>query len=187
MFMRNSLPDSDGHPAKATGKAMLDALFTERYQRIKDLAARLKSRRSDLTMSRTTLAHQAYLKLVRDPPDFASMSYDEVIAILANAMRQILVDAGRQKYSRKRDPKSLFHAPPAQVEDALTDWLAIEPLLQELERENPRQRQIIDCRFYLGMTVDETAAALSVSAATIEREWRQANVRLRCMLNLEKP
>jgi RNA polymerase sigma factor (TIGR02999 family) len=120
------------------------------------------------------LAHEAYLKLRRDPPDFTERSYDEVIAMFANAMHQILIDAARRKGAQKRMVASSPDNPNLPIEDALTIAAAIEGL----ERENPAQARIVKCRFILGMTVDETAAALGFSKRSVEREWHEARVRL---------
>jgi RNA polymerase sigma factor (TIGR02999 family) len=163
----------DGAPKRA-----LDELFTRLYITIKDLAARVRwgsSRSSSPTLNPTALVHEAYLKLLHDPPDFSSKSSEEAIAIFANAMRQILIDTARRNSAQKRAPLSSPEvAASLSVEDALT----LKALLDDLGREHPRQGRIVDCRFFLGMTLAETAAALNVSTATVEREWRDAKNRL---------
>jgi RNA polymerase sigma factor (TIGR02999 family) len=153
---------------------VLDDLFGRLYSKIRQLASRVRWKGANPTLNATALAHEAYLKLLKDPPDLASKSSDEVIAVFANAMRQILIDAARRKKAQKRDPVSAPENTPLPVEDALT----IDALAQDLKRENPRQGQVVDCRFYLGMTVDETAAALGLSKTMVEREWREARARL---------
>lgn len=95
-------------------------------------------------------------------------SYDEVIAIFANAMQQILQDAARRKRARKRIAVDLSEATELPIEDAIT----IAAAVAELGRENPRQAQIVRCRFLLGMTTAETAAALR-----LERERSSASGR----------
>ncbi|MGI8744056.1 MAG: sigma-70 family RNA polymerase sigma factor [Bryobacteraceae bacterium] len=158
----------------------LDELFSRLYKKIRQLASRVRWNGANPTLNPTALVHEAYLKLLKDPPDFLSKCntgknacatpYDEAIAIFANAMRQILIDAARRKSAQKRAPAGLPEKTAVSVEDALT----VAGLLEDLKRENPRQGQIVDCRFYLGMTVEETAAALNLSSTMVEREWREA-------------
>lgn len=162
----------------STARTALDDLFIRRYKEIRILAARVLWNGSNPTLGPTALANEAYLKLSKDPPDLAGKTYEETISILANAMRQILIDASRRRQSLKRDPAAVPEKTAPRVEDELIDWLIFEALLKDLERENPRQAQIVDCRFCLAMTVEETAAALNISKATVEREWREARTKL---------
>ncbi len=168
--------DSEDHAPGAVPdeRQLLDELFTRLYDKIRRLAARVRWGGTNPTLSPTALAHEAYLKLRKDPPDLTARSYDEVIAIFANAMHQILIDAARRKGAQKRAIASSPDTPNLPIEDALTIAAAIEGL----ERENPAQARIVQCRFLLGMTVDETAAALGFSKRSVEREWQEARVRL---------
>jgi RNA polymerase sigma factor (TIGR02999 family) len=168
-------------------RVALDEMFVEKYANIRKLAARLKWSGANPTLGPTDLANAAYLKLHKDPPDFGSKSCEEVIAIFANSMRQILVDATRRKRALKRDPDGSPGETPPRIEDAFADWLTVDAVLEDLERDNPRQRQIVDCRFFLGMTVPETAAALNLAPTTIEREWREAKLYLSSKIRPERP
>jgi RNA polymerase sigma factor (TIGR02999 family) len=96
-------------------------------------------------------------------------SRDKVIAVVANAMRQILVDASRRKNAQKRIPAQEPDRTGLPFEDVLT----LDTIVEVLRRENPRQARLVDCRFYLGMTLEETGMALGVPRARVEREWRQ--------------
>jgi RNA polymerase sigma factor (TIGR02999 family) len=148
----------------------LDELFGERYEKIKHLAARVRWPGANPTLNPTALAHEAYLKLRDNPPDLAAKNYDEIIRIFSHAMRQILVDAARRKSAVKRVAVAQVEDAALPVEDAMTVAIAIE----DLEKENPRRARIVECRYLLGMTVDETAAATGQSRTTVEREWREA-------------
>jgi RNA polymerase sigma factor (TIGR02999 family) len=152
----------------------VDEVFERLYDRIRCLASRVRWSGTNPTLNPTALAHEAYLKLRRDPPDLASKSYEEVIGIFANAMHQVLLDAARRKSARKRVPVNLPESIELPVEDALT----IAEALEKLESENPRQVQVVRCRFLLGMTAAETAAALHIGARTVEREWQEARAGL---------
>ncbi len=154
----------------AASEQRLDELFGELYEKIKRLAARVQWEGKNPTLNPTALAHDAYLKLRENPPDLSSRNYDEVIRIFSHAMRQILVDAARRKGALKRAAVTPTEDAKLPIEDAVTLNMALE----ELEKENPRQLRIIECRYLLGMTVDETAAALGQSKTTVERDWREA-------------
>ena len=152
----------------------LDELFTWLYNKIRILAARVRWNGTNPTLSPTALVHEAYIKLRKDPPELAARSYDDVIGIFANAMHQILIDAARRKSAQKRIALDTPETKELPIEDALTVLAALE----RLDGNNPRQAQIVKCRFLLGMTVDETAAALRLSKRTVEREWQDAKARL---------
>lgn len=148
----------------------LDQRFLELYGRIKRLAARIRWNGTNPTLNPTALAHEAYIKLREDSTDFAAKSYEQVIAIFAKAMHQILIDAARRKSAQKRIAGGLPQASDLPVEDALT----IANALDGLEREYPVQARIAQCRFLLGMTVEETSAALAIPKRTVERQWQEA-------------
>jgi RNA polymerase sigma-70 factor, ECF subfamily len=158
----------------AEQEVALDELFTRLYEKIRILAARVRWNGTNPTLNPTALAHEAYIKLRKDPPELAAKSYDEVIVIFANAMHQILIDAARRKNAQKRRALDAPEKTELPIEDAIT----VAAALEELERENRRQAQIIRCRFLLGMTADETAAALRLGKRTVEREWQDAKAQL---------
>ena len=167
-------PEADGIEPTDEQRRALDELFGRLYEKIRVLASRVRWRGTNQTLNPTALAHEAYMKLRRDPPDLAAKSYDEVIAIFANAMQQILMDAARRKGAQKRVIVDLPERRELPVEDVIT----VAAALDELGRENPRQVQIVRCRFLLGMTTDETASALRLGKRTVEREWQEARLRL---------
>jgi RNA polymerase sigma factor (TIGR02999 family) len=157
-------------PECPDGRCTLDECFERLYEKIRALASRLGWPATNPTLTATALAHEAYLKLRKNPPDLANKSYEEVIAVFANAMRQILVDATRRKKAAKRQPDLPDRANDLPIEEALTAALAFE----ELGRAAPRQARIAEARFLLGMTSRETAVALGLSLRTVEREWQEA-------------
>jgi RNA polymerase sigma factor (TIGR02999 family) len=175
-----------GEPQRATSteddRRALDECFIRLYDKIRHLAVRLGWSSTNPTLTSTALAHEAYLKLRRDPPDLASKSHDETIAIFANAMRQILIDATRRKRAKKRSVEVLPKAADLPIEDALSVALAVE----ELSREVPQQARIVEARFLLGMTNREAGLALGVSERTVEREWKEAKARLSHMILVKK-
>ena len=158
--------------------AELDELFARLYGKLKKLASRVRWQGSNPTLSPTALVHEAYLKLRKTPADLASHSNEEVIGIFAHVMRQILVDATLRKRAQKRAPADTPGSAPVPVEVVFT----IQEVVERLRKRNPRQGAIVDCRFYLGMTVAETAQALDISQTSVEREWREAKVMLNGVL-----
>jgi RNA polymerase sigma factor (TIGR02999 family) len=152
----------------------LDELFTRQYKKIRALASRLRWNGDSPTLNPTALAHEAYLKLLKHPPDLNSRSYEEVIGVFARVMREILIDAARRKKAQKRAQVETRAESNATVEE----MVAFDIALEELEAENTRQAQVVECRFVLGMTNVETAAALRLSPRTVEREWSEGKGRL---------
>lgn len=159
-------------PSEAELNALNERL-TDLYERIHGLASRLRWRGTNPTLNPTALANEAFLKL-HGEPGLAAKPNDELIRIFANAMHQILIDAARRKRAQKRLPVELPERKELPIEDVIT----VSTALEELDRENPRQAQIVRCRFLLGMTADETATALRLGKRTVEREWQDARERL---------
>jgi len=162
--------------------ARLDELFERLYKRICALGARLRWPGSHPTLTAAALAHEAYLKLRKSPPDLRGERNDEeLIGIFANCMRQILIDTARRKQAKKR---VLAEIPePAQV--TLDEAIDASSAIEKLKAEAPRHARIAECRFLLGMTVKEIAAALGLSETTIERELPEVLARLRKQSGVE--
>jgi len=106
------------------------------------------------------------------------------MAVAATAMRQILLDYAKRKRAAKRDG-ARHQIPLHELEDALSGsgeasavlpeaLIALDAALVKLENHNPRQRSIVECRFFGGMTIEDTAAALALSPATVKRDWASA-------------
>lgn len=166
-------PEGDEEP-RATEKISLDDVFERLYQKIRQLASHMRLSRANPTLNATALAHEAYVKLRRNPQDLSQKSTEQVIAVFAHAMHQILIDAVRRKTAKKRAGIDA----PGKAEIPLEDVLTIAAGLEQLERENMRQAQVVRCRFLLGMTAEEAAAALGTSVRTVERELQAAKQRL---------
>ena len=158
---------------------LLDERFTELYNKVRRLAARVRWSGSNPTLNPTALAHEAYLKLRSNPPDLVGSTYDEVIAMFANAMLQILRDAARRKNAKKRESRELPAPPNVPIDEALM----LAEALDSLYRHSPLQARVAQCRYLLGMTVGEAAAALALSTRTVERLWQEAKTQLNNSLN----
>ncbi|OLE96319.1 MAG: hypothetical protein AUG75_21970 [Cyanobacteria bacterium 13_1_20CM_4_61_6] len=131
------------------------------------------------TLQATALVHEAFLKLV-DQRRVEWQNRGHFFNLAATLMRRILVDHARSVHRLKRGadvPKvSLDHAAAAEGAGGLdmADILALDRALEELQALDPRQCQIVELRFFGGLTVDEAADALSISTGTIKREWTVA-------------
>ena len=124
----------------------------------------------------TSLVHEAFLRLIGDEPvEWANRRH--FFGAAARAMRRIRVDdarrRGRLRHGGGRQPDPISEDPPVFGDDP-TEVLAIDEALQSLERAAPRQAEVVMLRYFAGLSVDETAAALAVSPRTVDYEWRFA-------------
>lgn len=162
--------------ARAGDRAAVDRLFSLAYGELRHLAHVVRRKGAGQTLNTTALVHEAYLKLRPDQglaiEDRAHFTY-----IVARAMRQVVVDAARRKAADKRGggeaavtlDESLSPAP-VRAEQLIQ----LEEALRELEQIDARRAQIVECRFFGGLTVEETGEALGISPATVKRDWRVA-------------
>lgn len=151
-----------------------EALFESVYQQLREIARAQRRRWSgNETLNTTALISEAYVKLAgsslenyRDRAHF--------FATASRAMRQVLINYAEKLATQKRGQNPLrvtlsgIAAPDANTLDEL---LHIDALLRRLEDDNPRHCRLFECRVFGGMTIEETAAALDVSAATVKRDW----------------
>ena len=144
------------------------------YDELRKLArAHLRRERTNHSLQATALVHEVYLRLV----NVSRMTFDgraHFLALAARLMRQILVDHARRKGAARRGGGvtvvELTDGAKA-AEPMGVDILALDRALDELAAFDARQRDLVELKFFAGLTIDETAAALGVSAATVEREW----------------
>jgi RNA polymerase sigma factor (TIGR02999 family) len=159
-----------------------DQLLGLVYDPLRLIAERhLESERRGHTLQPTALVHELYLRLV----DQRRVDWNDrthFFAVAAKVMRRILVDHARRRVSEKRGggvaPLTIDAAHDVAVEENL-DVVALDVALETLERIYPQQGRIVELRFYGGLTIDETAEALGISAATVSREWTMARAWLR--------
>lgn len=134
------------------------------------------------TLQATALVHEAYMKLVGGSDAWEDRRH--FFGCCARAMRNILVDAARAKHRIKRGGEwhrvTLGDTPMPEEGPAL-DLLALDGALAKLERVDPRQHEIVMLRYFSGLTIGETARALEIGTATVDRQWRFA----RAWLHLE--
>lgn len=154
----------------------LEHLFSATYEELRRLAASVSATESSPTLNPTALVHEAYLRLVRTlrlKPE-SELHFKR---LAARAMRQVLVEAARRRRAAKRGGSAAFVTFDEAVQASAStsdELLALDAALDDLARLNPRQAVMVECRFFGGLDVSETAAILEVSESTVLRDWRAA-------------
>lgn len=155
----------------------LDSLMPLVYEELRILARHyLRMERPDHTLQSTALVHEAYVRLLgQNPPELKNRAH--FFGVAAKLMRQILVDHARTRRAAKRGGDSLKLT----LSDDISDWkgkdmdiLALDEALEGLARLNAQQSQIVELRFFSGLSIDDTSEVLGVSAATVKRHWTTA-------------
>ena len=165
-----------------------DAAARRVYAELRKLAdAFLRRERADHTLQPTALVHEAYLRLMGQ--DNAWQSRAHFFGIAATMMRRILVDHARRAAAERRDHgvlvtlDSASDTPTLDGSDAVTDVLGVHEALSRLEQLDARQAQIVELKFFVGLSLDEIAELLSISPATVSRDWAMARVWLHAQLS----
>jgi RNA polymerase sigma factor (TIGR02999 family) len=152
----------------------LDLLVPLVYDELRRVARRqLRKESAAVTIRPTALVHEVYLRLV-DVRRASLTCRTDFFNFAAALMRRILVDQARRRHAEKRGGGvTMMHlddvSPSAPTSSV--DVLALDEALQALSRIDPRQCRVVELRYFAGLTTPETAAALEVSTATVEREW----------------
>jgi RNA polymerase sigma factor (TIGR02999 family) len=163
--------------AREGGAAALDRLFPIVYERLRDIAhAHLGRDGTGRTVSTTALVHEAYLKLV-DAERVQWQDRNHFFSLASRAMRQILIDYARRHSASRRGGElhrvDLDDVQIAVVERAAT-LLALDEALTRLAAFSPRLAQVVELRFFGGLTEEEAAKVLGVTDRTVRREWIKA-------------
>lgn len=165
-----------------TDDRQTDSMVEETYEHMKRLAASyLQMESATVTLSPTVLVHEAYVKLSKQASD-KYQSRGHFLAIAATMMRRILVDHARARNRLKRggDMVRLVLDEDKTISPSRdSDVLALDEVLEELQKLDTRQARIIEMRFFGGMTVPEVAEVLGLSTRTIENEWKMCRAWLR--------
>ncbi len=162
---------------RAGDRDALDRLLPLVYDELRGIAHRqLRGEHPERSLGTTGLVHEAYLKLVdQTRVDWADRGH--FFGVAARAMRHILVDQARRRSALKRGgaPKrvSLTDVPVA-LEERSDTLIALDEALTELARVDERLSRVVECRFFGGLTEEETAEALGVTARTVRRDWTKA-------------
>ena len=167
-ILLNRISDGDGEAP--------EELLPLVYGELRKLAhSYMQNERSDHTLQATALVHEAFIRLV----DWEKVSWQNrahFFAVAASVMRKILVDYAREKKAQKRDfgqklelNEAVSFSPQKEV-----DLIDLDEALEDLAKFDEQQSKIVELRFFGGLTLEETAHALSISTATVSREWTVA-------------
>jgi RNA polymerase sigma factor (TIGR02999 family) len=164
--------------AQQGDRAALDEVFALVYDELHRLAQSQRRRWSgDTTLDTTALVHEAYLKLVGQQ----QASWNDrghFLAVASRAMRHLLVNYAERRRAAKRGggtaPLSLDDFNPVS-EEVADEVIALHEALERLAAVSDRQVRVVEARFYVGLSVDETARALGISPATVKRDWQLAS------------
>ena len=156
--------------------AALDRLLPLVHEELRRLAGRhMRHERAGHTLQASALVNEAYLRLI-EIKQVPWQNRAHFFAMASRLMRRILVDAARAKGYQKRagGQKVSLDEAVAVVDTPSTDFVALDDALNALEAVDPRKCKVVEMRFFAGMSVEETAAALHLSVGTIKRDWRLA-------------
>jgi RNA polymerase sigma factor (TIGR02999 family) len=157
--------------------ASLDALVELVYDELKVMARRgLARERAGHTLQTTALVHEAWLKLV-DSDKVGERGRAYFFAAASQAMRQVLVEHARRRKAAKRG-RGAVHEDVDQIQIAVDEFaielLDLDDAMQRLAQLNPRHARVVECRYFGGLSVEQTAAALGIATRTVKSDWALA-------------
>jgi RNA polymerase sigma factor (TIGR02999 family) len=160
-------------------ESALDKLVPQVYQELRRLARRqMRRERPDHILQTTALINEAYLRLI-DLRNVQWQNRAHFFALCARLMRRILVDFARSRHYAKRgggaQPVSLDQSMVVSPEHSM-ELVAVDDALKALTKVDGRKGQVVELRFFGGLTVEETAEVLKVSPETVRRDWKLAKV-----------
>jgi RNA polymerase sigma factor (TIGR02999 family) len=158
-------------------ESAFDKLAPLVHHELRVLARRyMRRERSDHTLQATALVHEAYIRLI-DVNRVQWQNRTHFLAVAAQTMRRILVEFARQRHRQKRGGDALrvtMDAAMDVAQDQSADLVALSDALSALATFDPRMSQVVELRFFGGLTVQETADVLKVSPETVMRDWKTA-------------
>ena len=155
-----------------------EQIFALLYEELRSLARREFQRRGGAqTLQPTVLVHEAYLRLMQTE-EVEIRDRAHFFALAASVMRRILIDHYRRRSAQKRGGDrarvTLSAASDGDGGESSLDLMALDEALEKLAELDPRKAQVVELRFFAGMSVDDVARALDVSKRTVEADWRLA-------------
>jgi RNA polymerase sigma factor (TIGR02999 family) len=177
---RTDIPERNADSADERLPATAD-LFPLVYEELRAIAhRRLRREREGHTLNTTGLVHEAYVELVGRPGgEWRSRAH--FLAVASRVMRHVLIDYARARRSAKRGGGGIrvqLHDDLVGGEAPSIDLLALDQALRALTQEDERLGRVVECRYFGGMSVGETAEVLGVGVRTVERDWTRAKAYL---------
>ena len=165
----------------AGDQTALDRLTPLVYDELRRMARRhMRKERPGNTLQTTALVHEAYLRLV-DAKSAERRDQAQFFALSSQIMRRILVDAARTRASAKRggNEEHVGHSEAVNLDEIAetssqtsAQWVALDEALNDLAAIDPRKAQVIELRFFGGLSVEETAVVLKISPQSVMRDWK---------------
>ncbi len=158
--------------------AAREALIPVVYQELRRLAGKCLAGQQHQTLQSTALVHEAYLRLAGQS-SLRAENRAHFFAIAARLMRQILVDHARSRGADKRGSSCItlsFDEAIGLPQKSEIDLVALDDALNHLNMMDPRQSQIVDLRFFGGLSIEDTSQVMEISPATVKREWSIARL-----------
>ena len=157
------------------------------YDELRKLAAaKLSQETPGQTLDATSLVHEAYLRLVGNESERQFTDRQHFFRVAATAMRRILVDRAREKRSQKRGgawKRVDLDSAAALCGEPVDDVAAIHEALEQFAQHDPVKAELVQLRYFAGLSVEEAAEVLQISRATADRYWRYAKTWLYCALS----
>ena len=166
---------------RAGDASALDRAFAIVYDDLRRLASHQLRFGSTPTLGTTSLVNELYVKWV-DRSRASPTDRSHFLALAARAMRQIIIDYARERGARKRgggQRRVSLDGSEIAVEDEAERLLAVDEILTELRELDERLVRVFECRFFAGLTKEETAEAVGTSVSTVQRDWKRAKAWLR--------
>lgn len=165
--------------AKMDKQALVE-MMPEVYEELRRLAASyLRRERPEHTLQRTALVHEAYLRLANQDQGAVWRDRAHFFSIFARIMRETLTNYAVARRREKRGGKDPTERALEFYERRNIDISALDAALKDLEALDPRQAQVVELRFFIGLTLTEIASLMEISVATVKREWATAKIWLR--------
>ncbi len=175
-----------GQGDRGAESALLDVVYSELHRLA---ASYMRRERKDHTLQASALVNEAYVKLIGGQ-DVAWQSRGHFYAAAARVMRNILIDYARTRAAERRGgapQRALLRDDMLLVEEDPDRFLLLDAAMDRLEQLDARQAKVVELRFYGGLNVEETAAALSISEKTVKRDWAVARAWLEAELSEARP
>lgn len=156
--------------------------LSDTYRRLRQIAhQQLRRYRPGETLNTTALVHEAWIRLSADPHHMA-LPHDEFLKLASTAMRRLIVDYARRRHALKRGGDVCVVELDEQRAEAggcpVLDVIAVDAALRELGKHDGHLEKIVECRFFAGLTMEETASVLARPMRSVERDWARARAYL---------
>jgi RNA polymerase sigma factor (TIGR02999 family) len=181
-LMTTIIDDEQADGAKAQQNT--DAVFSQVYDRLRLLASKQVNRGKQNTLNATALVHELYMRMA-EQTDLPRDYHTSFFAYAARAMRNILTDRARHRVAQKSGGDWLRITLTGQIEEDefAVDVLALDEAIEQLQKEDERAAQVVQLRYFAGLTLEQVADSMKLNRRTITRDWEFARAYLRDKLN----